>query len=146
MTAHLLCQLFDIFRDRVGVFLHDFFADVFRNETVHVEMLTFGKESFRQIFIHQGEAFDRIFVCKAFSTGELVKSVVRSVGVNVVFNQDGLAVVCLNHRGCHVAVGKLVGAHHLFGDFLAIVRWRAHRDEIFHPVAAVDVKHLADRA
>ena len=50
----------------------------------------------------------------------------------------------LYHGGCHVAVGKLLGAHHLFGYFLAVVRGGAHRHQIIHLVAAVNVKHLAD--
>ncbi len=111
---------------------------------MYVELLAFFKESFRQILFHQSEAFDRIFVRKAFSTSELIKSVIWTISVNVVFDQDGLAFVSLNHGGGHVAIGKIIHAHDFLGNFLAFVGWRTHRNQGLHAVAAVDVEGLAE--
>ena len=63
-----------------------------------------------------------------------------------MLDEQGLAFLGLDHRGGHVAVGEVFGAHHFLGDLFAFVRRRTHRNQGLHAVAAMDVESLAERS
>ena len=144
VTTHFLGFFLDFDRDGVEVFLQDFVAHFGRNKCMWIKVLTFGEETGGQLVLQQRETFNRIFVGKTFRARELIQTVVRSVGVNIMLNEESLAFLGLDHRGGHVAVGEVIDTHQFFGDFLAIVGRRAHADEGLHAVAAMDVEGLAE--
>ena len=144
MSANFLGFLFNLYRDGVEVFFHDHVAHLGRNEAVRVEFGAFGQETGGEFVLQHSEAFDGVFVGKAFGAGKLIQAVVGPIGVDVMFNQESLAFLGLDHRGGHVAVGEVIDAHQFLGDFLAIVGRRAHTDEGLHAVAAVDIEGLAE--
>ena len=146
VASHFLGFFLDFDRDGVEVFLHDFVAHLGGNKSMWVKMLTFGEETGGQLVLQQRETFNRIFVGKAFGTRELIQTVVRSVSVNIMFDEESLAFLGLDHRGGHVTVGEVVHIHHFLGDLLAVIGRRAHRDQGLHAVATVNVEGLAERS
>ena len=146
VAAHFLSLFLNFHSDGVEVVLHNLVAHLSGYKAMWVKMLVFGEETCGQLVFKNSETCCRIFVGKAFSSSELIKTIVRTVSVNVMLDEQGLALFSLNHRGGHVAVGEIVLVHHFFGDFLAVVGRRAHADQSLHAVATMDVKCLTERS
>ena len=146
VAAHFLGFGLDFLCNRMEVFSRNLVAHFCGHEGMRIEVLAFGEETLGKFFFKDGVAFNRVFVGKTLSTCQLIKAVVRAIGVYIMLDEQGFTQFGLNHCGRHVAIGKVVGAHHLLGDFLAIVGGRTHGYEGLHAVATVDVESLAERS
>ena len=96
----------------------------------------------------EAEHRDRVLGGIAVRAHDLVHAAVRARGHHVVLHEDRLALLGTDEGGRLVAgrEGRVRRAVQLLGQFGAVERLRVHRYEGLHPVAAVDVHHLAHRA